>query len=210
MTQHMSDQQDGVTSLRERQYRLTRTTILDALTELLAENRVDFSVQDVADRAGVSHRTVYRHFESREALIDGLVDEVQQKLAELVRTPLRPEDVPSIVRETYQMLDRLSPAVPTLIAMGVSGDRPSELGQQRTRDFLRVFKEVTAHLEPSDAKAVAWTLRHLASNQTLARLRRDGGIDSRSAGRAVSWAIEVLLEALRKGEGPELDEERET
>ncbi|MCB1015943.1 MAG: TetR/AcrR family transcriptional regulator, partial [Acidimicrobiales bacterium] len=34
----------------------------------------DFSVQGVADRCGISHRTVYRHFPTRESLLDGLVE----------------------------------------------------------------------------------------------------------------------------------------
>lgn len=51
----------------------TRRAILDALAEVIVEKGgFGFSVQQVADRAGVTHRTVYNHFPSREALNDAL------------------------------------------------------------------------------------------------------------------------------------------
>ena len=41
----------------------TRRAILDALAHVVVESKgFGFSVQEVADRAGVTHRTVYNHF----------------------------------------------------------------------------------------------------------------------------------------------------
>ena len=48
-------------ALRERQVGLTRDLIMEALAEVIAEGRLaEFSMQDVADRAGTSLRTLYR------------------------------------------------------------------------------------------------------------------------------------------------------
>src|SRR6266702_4703733 len=49
---------------------VTRKAIVEAAVDLLMERKSDgFSVQEVADRAGVTHRTVYRHFPPRQTLM---------------------------------------------------------------------------------------------------------------------------------------------
>ncbi|HZD23949.1 MAG TPA: helix-turn-helix domain-containing protein, partial [Acidimicrobiia bacterium] len=48
----------------------TRRVILEAAAALFLERNSDrFSVQEVADRAGVTHRTVYRYFPTRQELL---------------------------------------------------------------------------------------------------------------------------------------------
>src|SRR5512134_1076600 len=63
----------------------TRRAILEAMVDVIMESDgIGFSVQAVADRAGVTHRTVYNHFPTREALNDAFAEHVEQALAELV------------------------------------------------------------------------------------------------------------------------------
>src|SRR4030095_3779844 len=62
-----------MTQLRDLHADLTRDLIFEALMRLVSEEGVhDFSIQRVANLAGVSHRTVYRYFPTREALLEGL------------------------------------------------------------------------------------------------------------------------------------------
>lgn len=59
--------------LRDSQVRRTRDLILDALTDVLSDQRADeISTREIAARAGVSQPTVYRHFADRQALLEGL------------------------------------------------------------------------------------------------------------------------------------------
>ena len=60
-------------TLRDRQVAQTREFILDAVTTLLGDRRADeVTTRDIAAAAGVSERTVYRHFPDRDALLEGL------------------------------------------------------------------------------------------------------------------------------------------
>src|SRR5918994_4830306 len=48
----------------------TRTAIIEAAVgRFRGQQRDGFSIQDVADRAGLTHRTVYRYFPTRQELI---------------------------------------------------------------------------------------------------------------------------------------------
>lgn len=189
--------------LRTRQAELTRTLILQALADRLAEDDpLEFSVQEVADRAGVSHRTVYRHFATREALLDALANWLEERLMDRAHRVEHVDDVPASVRHNFRSIEEFSPAVDVLIRLGVTGDTHSRHTRRRTQALLDAVAEVTGHLRPDVAEAMQWTIRHLASHQTWVRLRRDGGIEGARSGEAVAWAVETLIDALRKGGGP--------
>lgn len=48
--------------------------MLDALVELTTEGSDDPSIDDIADRAGVSYRSVYRYFKDRSEMMDAATD----------------------------------------------------------------------------------------------------------------------------------------
>src|SRR5437868_5806803 len=53
----------------------TRARIMSAVRDLLAEGTFhECTVEQVADRAGVSRATVYQHFRSRLQLVDAICD----------------------------------------------------------------------------------------------------------------------------------------
>ena len=56
---------DGRTARRHR----NRDAVLDALIALADEGHIDPPIEAIADRAGVSYRSVYRYFEDRTALM---------------------------------------------------------------------------------------------------------------------------------------------
>jgi AcrR family transcriptional regulator len=60
-------------TLREKQKRLTKELILGAAADEIVEKGLgQFSLQAVAERAGVSNKTLYNHFENRETLLGEL------------------------------------------------------------------------------------------------------------------------------------------
>jgi AcrR family transcriptional regulator len=72
-----SERVDAPASLADEQRDLARTRIVRAARRVLAERGLATTVDDVAEAAGVSRRTVFRHFSTREnlfavAIRDGL------------------------------------------------------------------------------------------------------------------------------------------
>src|SRR6476620_9486209 len=87
----------------------TRERIVMAVRELLREQRFhESTVEQVAERAGVSRATVYQHFRSRIDLLDAICETFDDNpaLIELRRTIMLPDPEPALVR-TIALATRL-------------------------------------------------------------------------------------------------------
>lgn len=60
---------------------------LDAFLALAAEGHVDPSWDDIAERAGVSHRSLYRYFDDRHSLLRAAADRAMAKIGPLIEIP---------------------------------------------------------------------------------------------------------------------------
>jgi len=77
---NMTEMSDGRSARRER----NRNAVLDALVELTTEGADDPSIDDIADRAGVSYRSVYRYFKDRSEMMDAATDRAMAWLQPLL------------------------------------------------------------------------------------------------------------------------------
>ncbi|REE76978.1 TetR family transcriptional regulator [Rhodococcus wratislaviensis] len=116
--------------------RANRARILDAaVTAFIADP--DASMDDVARSAGVVRRTVYAHFPSREALVEGIADEASAALVAAMgdeaQQPERPDLAVAVMAlRTWPIGDRFR--------MLLSFAR-RELGEQRIHDLLGVVRD---------------------------------------------------------------------
>lgn len=80
--------------LADRRSEFTRQLILDAALQVLEENSVtQLTVRAVAYVAGMSERTVFRHFDTRDALLDAVAAEARRQLA----TPAPPTTIAELL-----------------------------------------------------------------------------------------------------------------
>jgi len=196
------------TALRTRQTQLTRDLVMEAVAALIVERGVtDFSIQEVADRAGVSHRTVYRHYPTREALMAALAPWTMERVAALGGTglPEMPDEVAPLVRRKFQVLDEMAPLVAaalTLDAARLAFVQQSARSGRATRSAL---VGITAHLAPDVAEVVSALVRQVGSSRMWFTLRDEEGIDGARSADVAAWAVETLIAALRAGGGPIVD-----
>ena len=69
-------QRDGRTVRAER----TRAALVEALLALLDEGRLRPTAAEIAERAGVSERSVFQHFPDREALLEAVAREQYERI----------------------------------------------------------------------------------------------------------------------------------
>src|SRR5947207_9857071 len=86
----------------------TRRRIVTAVRDLLAEEAFhDATMEDVAERAGVSRATLYLHFRSRLELVDSICDWMAENPALVeIRETVRLPDPAEALAETVSLAMR--------------------------------------------------------------------------------------------------------
>lgn len=180
----------------------TRERILGALAEVVLEGGLsNFSVQRVADRCGVSHRTVYRHFPTRESMLDGLVEQMSAAMdaAGGVAWVENVDDLSHAVAVNFAMFTDHETVAEAAVRFGV-GTGTENKDRRRRNDMVSAAVGQLG-LADDDARLVAGVLRHLSSSRSWLLLR-EVGLDSDDTIAAAAWAIEVLVAAIRDGRVP--------
>ena len=199
---------------RERQQETTRSAILDALAEVIADSgAIGFSVQDVADRAGVTHRTVYNHFPTREALNDGLAVRVEEELDTIGTRPdatLSLTGLVPIVDEAFRFLEQRAPQVRAYVMLMIASRGPAEVTRERTAAIERVIEDEAGPLPPEAARLVTAALRMFVSSTGWHLLTEHQGLSQDEAIDTAVWVTRTLLAAVENGDFPRSEAERES
>ena len=191
--------------LRESQTNRTRDLILDALTELLAVHRVDeVSTKQIAERAGVSLPTVYRHFSDRVALVEGLADRNDQKMVALhgLERPATIEELASLAEAFFRRTDDHAPEATAEAVLNADPRHYSAGSVRRSGEMKQAVARSLPELGERDQHHFAALMRILVSVQTWLRMREEFGMDGTESGQVVSWALRTLLKEVRNGSLP--------
>jgi AcrR family transcriptional regulator len=191
-------------SAAARHLEATRTAILEAAVALFLERKSDrFSVQEVADRAGLTHRTVYRHFPTRDDLLGATAQQIAPGLAG------DPFSGASTVEEWIDAIaDHLAgteanfEVVRSVLAATLASDDSRLFGRSAPdRDAHRweVFRRQFPHLPEDDARRTFATLRHLMSSTSYVFYRLRFGMSPAEATDAIqSGASQIVEQAARR------------
>jgi AcrR family transcriptional regulator len=188
-------------SLADRKRRVTRDAVVDAVIETIGELGLDFSVQDAADRAGVTHRTIYRYFPSRQALVDAVAERYEEWLTDQGATdPATIEEGLVQIEKLFSLFDQ-NPDVVRAHAMRVlvGGERPPP-SRQRTERWWRSLEAEVPHLAREDVEPLFAICRTFAGSVGWYLLESQFGLSGEQAGRAVRRLIDVVIADLRRQE----------
>lgn len=190
--------------LRERQAAQTREMILDALIELLGERRVDeVTTRDIAASAGVSDRTVYRHFPDRDALLEGLSLRLQSPGGKNPAEGFSGVDdfAPTVIR-LMTLLDEHHAAARAEAVFNADPRRFASETQTNTRQFREAITEGFPELDEREQLRIAAVVRCLISSQAWLRMREEFGVPGTEAGPVVAWVIDTIFREIRSGNAP--------
>jgi AcrR family transcriptional regulator len=185
-------------SLREKQLDLTREAILEAFAAEVVEGGLDeVSFRSVAERAGVSLRTVFRHFPTREELIDGFNLYVHQRMGV---SPHNTQGMAlgDIMRLFFSRFDEHEQLMRALNSTLVGRDLARKGRADRVKMLERMIRPNTSHLPARDRQNALAICAHLFTRAAWMRFKDDFGLDGTQAGEAVAWAMETLLDDLKR------------
>lgn len=189
---------DGRTARRDR----NRDAVLDAVIELFTEGHVGLVAADVAERSGVSLRSVYRYFDDLEALARAAIARQMERfepIAELEGLGEGPLDgrIERIIVGRLRLYEAIGATRRAAIQRAPSNPILAEQ-LERTRVALAeqteaMFAPELAALPAVDRRDVAPALDLLLGFESIDHLRRAQGLTEAQARRVLTTALTRLL-----------------
>lgn len=149
----LADHDAAPLTLADEQRSLVRIRILRAARRVLAELGLDTRVEDVAKAAGVSRRTVFRHFATRDVLVAAAVADSIHSYSEHVPCPPKDGDMREWLRDVLLAAHRMNARNGRIYwDLALQPDLDGALGEISTqrRDARRAFVD--------DLTRTAWKL----------------------------------------------------
>jgi AcrR family transcriptional regulator len=183
----------------------TRNAIADALLDLLADGRLRPTAREIADRAGVSLRSVYVHFDDLEDLFCVAAKQhfarIAPMLAPAPATGTLAERADALVRQRirlYAQSGAVARATRLHAAFSPTLARILREAHARSRaDIERIFAEELETLSPAHRTGTLAVLDVLTGPDAWETLRERYDIDDETAVRRVIDSIVLHLRAAR-------------
>lgn len=182
--------------LREEQAAATRARIIEVAAEQFVPWATELPFERVAEAVPVSVRTVYRHFPTQRDLLRA-VGAYFEENSGWHTDEITSENIGARTREMFAyLLGRLDGQAGRTDA---AGDAGQELRRRRLTAIERSIGPLTGDLDPELARGVLAVFEGMARLPFLQGMHDHWGLDGEQAGRAVEWAMNVLLRDLRQG-----------
>jgi AcrR family transcriptional regulator len=182
--------------LRAQQAAATRELIIKTAAEAFVPWSTDVPFDQLAERAGISVRTVFRHFPTQRDLVLAVTPYLEQ------RCGWRPEEMTAdnfaeMSRNTFAYFGELLER-----GRRDSDPLPAPLRNLRTRNRItpieRALGPLTQGMDPGMARAVLALLSGLTRVPFLRGMHEQWGVGGEDASKAVEWAVNALLATLRE------------
>ncbi len=184
--------------LRAEQKERTHERILEAAAEQLLEEGIEeLSLPRAAKRARVSVPTVYRHFSTQEALMRELTEWADRRL-KLSEVPENVDEFTEWVPRLFAHWDENEAQIRARLLSRAHRRVHQDIGHRRDEAIEKAMEDVTAQLDPLDARRVCAVVRLLVSGAAWEMMRDSWDLTGEQAGEALAWAISVLAAELRR------------
>jgi len=193
----MSQVLDGRTARAQR----TRQAVVEALLSLLQEGDFRPTAPRIAERAGVSLRSVFQHFADREALLFAVAEQQQLELRKMTRR--LPSDGPladridAFVSQRARVLETVSAIwrasllhEPTAPGVKLIRDRWADLSR---RELARVFESELEARKGTDRRELLDALALVTQSSAWEQLRTYDGLSAKRAQRVMARSVTALL-----------------
>jgi AcrR family transcriptional regulator len=183
--------------LRAEQAEQTRARIVQAAVDLLSEGDArDLSMAEVAERAGVSVRTVYRSFANKDELLDGVIDWINAHIN--ATTGARPEtrhDYETTTADVLAEVFRIEPVYRALFATAAGRASHQRQAPAREASMRGAYAAELEGLDDGQARRLLAVLHVVASSNAALFMKDYWDLPPEDIGRVIEWAIRVLADA---------------
>lgn len=184
--------------LRSQQLKITREKIMHAVAELISEGYIlTFSIKDVAERAGISYGTVYRHFPTRESLLDGLYEFATEVLEQdFSLKSFAFDELSEVTKKTGEVFERSSTILQAFTMVLATNNIQPQSRRKRDQKYLDMVKKNAPSLPTEAAKQAAAIIAHLHSSLTWVTLRQRFDFGAEDTADALEWVLKLIIQDL--------------
>ncbi|HKV09159.1 MAG TPA: TetR/AcrR family transcriptional regulator [Thermoanaerobaculia bacterium] len=186
--------------LRAERARETRERILEAVADWMRlEGQGELTLDEVARRAGVERRTIFRHFATKESLLETFWAWINERVA----SPTLPGSLEELVagpRETFARFDDFEGVIRSSLHSPTGRAMRLAAVPARRQAFHAALQEATRGADAADRRRLEAVVHCLYSAAAWETLRDYADVTGAQAGDAASWAIGVLVDAVRARE----------
>ena len=179
----------------------TRYAVVDALLDLLNDGDLRPTAARIADRAGVSLRLVFHHFDDLETIYSELAarqtDRVKHLIAPIANGLPLPERIERFCSHRGRLLETLSPV--RRAAVLIEPFRPALARQlKHARDLTRAatiaaFEPELSKLDLAEKRAITAALDVATSWVAWEQMRRHQGLSETEARAVMATTVRALL-----------------
>ncbi len=188
-----------MTELRDRQAELARTEILEALIARLEQGDADeLSMEALAVDAGVSRRTLYRYFPTRELLYAAAGERIERLLELPTEVTGGAQGISASFAHASRQLQRRPALARAMVRSRVGAAVRSPLRERRRAAIELAVRELTAGSPPHESRRAAAVVAHLCSSASWIALQDDAHLGPEESREAIAWALDTLVGDLRR------------
>ncbi len=185
-------------SLREQHAEVTRVRILSAVAELLESGQLDeLTVPSVAAASGVSLRTIYRYYPTRDRLLEAAGRWIGN---ELFGHPY-PADLDAAA-DDFEVQCANFDERPGLVRALALSELGHEVRGYRRRERLKAIRtalrDELGALPDEELRQAEAVLAYLHNMLAYTAIREESGLTGEQIGKALGWAIRTLVADLRR------------
>ena len=186
------EQSDG----RRQRSQRSRQKILEAMWELMLEGDMDPSAADIAERAGVGLRSVFRHFEDMDAIHRELVLLAEEKVTPLLMQPYKAQDwkgqLVELVSRTVDLWDPLRVPHATVEARRFKSDiLMDDYKRSRMKELSAVKAVLPADI--SEYEILLLALDSVLCFSTVRRLREERNLSLAKTKAVMTHMVEAII-----------------
>lgn len=181
-------------TLRDAHRDLTRTRILEALIAEMQDAALDaITNAQIAARAGITERTFYRHFPTREALELGLWEWFSENRLGRRRFPSTPDEAIAFPAPLFEGFDREEALVRWFVSSRKGQEIRLMVNDERKEAYLSVARLARPDLDEAAQRRLAGIVQLLDGSFAWQSLKDYWGFDAPEAAQAVTDVLEILL-----------------
>ncbi len=179
--------------LRERQKADTRALILETVERSLSDRSLgELSLATVAREAGITERTVYRHFATREQLLEATWAAVNDAIG-IKDFPRTAEELIERPKKLFPAFEKRAEVIRAMLASPQGRELRLRANKERQSAIRAAVKSARPNLREPALTRLCAAVQVLCSASGWATMTDYWGLDSAEAGRAASEAIAELL-----------------